>query len=139
MTDQPFTQTSFYKFLGEHKLMGARCTNCGALYLPPRPLCPQCYSDALEWLELPGEGEIAAFSAIAIAPTAMIEAGYGRDNPYCAGVVKLKNGLSISAQITGVDAIHPESIHIGAPVTVEFLERGEGEKKKTFLAFAVQA
>ena len=37
----------------------------------------------------------------------MIEAGYGRDNPYCSGIVKLKDGVSISAQILGVDVDHP--------------------------------
>jgi uncharacterized OB-fold protein len=89
----------------------------------------------MEWLEVEGVGELKAFTTIHIAPTAMLEAGYGRDKPYCTGIVKLASGLSISAQIVGVDALNPEGIKIGSPVEVEYIERGEGEEKETFLAF----
>lgn len=133
--EKDFTSVAFQKHLAEHKLMGARCRSCGAQYLPPRPLCSNCYSDDMECVEMPGVGTLAAFTTIHIAPTAMIAAGYGRDNPYCAGIVNLENGLSISAQITGVDASKPDTIKIGAPVTVDFIERGEEDLKKTFLAF----
>jgi uncharacterized OB-fold protein len=67
----------------------------------------------------------------------MLEAGYGRENPHCSGIVKLDNGLSISAQILGVDVANPERIQIGTPVKVSFLDRGEGEDAKTYLAFEV--
>jgi hypothetical protein len=135
MTDQDFTHSAFQKHLSEHKLMGTQCKSCGAKYLPPRPLCVNCYSDDMEWVEMPGEGTLAAFTTIHIAPTAMLAAGYGCDNPYCSGIVNLENGLSISAQILGVDVSHPQTIKIGAPLTVEFIERGESEEKKTYLAF----
>jgi uncharacterized OB-fold protein len=91
----------------------------------------------MEWAEVAGEGELSAFTTIHIAPTAMLDAGYSRDKPYCAGIVKLKDGLSISAQILGVDASKPEKIQVGTPVKVEYIERGEGEQKETFLAFRV--
>lgn len=133
--EKDFTSVAFQKHLSEHKLMGARCRSCGAQYLPPRPLCSNCYSDEMEWVEMPVEGTLAAFATIHIAPTAMLAAGYGRDNPHCSGIVNLKNGLSISAQILGVDTSKPETIKIGTLVTVEFIERGEGEEKKTYIAF----
>ena len=69
------------------------------------------------------------------AITAMIEAGYGRDNPYLAGIVQLEEGVKISAQILGADPGQPDTNLIGTPVEVEFVERGEGEEKQTFLAF----
>jgi uncharacterized OB-fold protein len=84
------------------------------------------------------KGRLAAFTTIHIAPTAMIEAGYGRDNPYCSGIVELANGLSISAQILGVDVNQPGEIVIGTPVEAEFTERGEGDEAKTFLAFRAE-
>lgn len=135
MSEQEFTSASFYKWLSGHKLMGARCRSCGAVYLPPRPLCPACYSSDMEWSELSGQGQLKAFTIIYIAPTAMIEAGYGRENPYCVGIVELDNGPAISAQILGVDVKQPERIAIGTPLQVAFVERGEGEAQKTFLAF----
>ncbi len=138
MADNDFSNTAFHQYLAEYKLMGAHCEACDTLYLPPRPMCPKCFGDDMNWVELPERGELIAFTTIHIAPTAMIEAGYGRDNPYISGVVRLENGLSISAQILGLDANKPEEIMIGTPVKAEYVERGEDEAKKTFLAFRAE-
>ncbi len=139
MSEQSFTGAAYYGFLKEHKFMGSRCPKCGSVYAPPRPLCSTCPGAELEWVELTGTGKLVSYSVIAIAPTAMIEAGYGRDNPYCSGVVELTEGPRISAQILGVDVAHPETIAIGTPVKVAFIERGEGDAQKTVLGFEVVA
>lgn len=130
-----FTADTFQERLDEHKFMGSRCQSCDALHLPPRSVCPVCYGDEMHWDELAGKGKLAAFTTVHIAPTDMIEAGYGRDNPYCVGIVQLDEGPSISAQILGVDPTRPEEIEIGTRLTVTFVERGEGEERRTFLAF----
>jgi uncharacterized OB-fold protein len=132
-----FTSAAFFRFLGEHKLMGSHCKSCGALYLPPRSLCTACYSaeEEMEWVEMSGRGKLLAFTTVHIAPTAMIEAGYDRRNPYCVGIVQLDNGPAISAQILGVDPTRPGEITIGTPLKVAFVERGEGEERRTYLAF----
>jgi uncharacterized OB-fold protein len=132
---QAFNGTSFYEFLAENKLMGSRCRSCGALHLPPRALCPDCYGDEMEWVEMGGEGKLLAFTTVHIAPTAMIEAGYGRDKPYCTGIVQLAEGPAISGQILGVDPARPQEIKIGTPLHVAFVRRGEGEAARTYLAF----
>jgi uncharacterized OB-fold protein len=135
MEKQEFTQAAFQAQLTGRKLMGARCRSCGMLYLPPRPMCPACYSQEMTWEELSGAGELEAFTIVYVAPSEMIAAGYGRDKPYCSGVVRLREGPAISAQILSVDTADPLSIQIGTKLKVEYIERGEGEDKKTFLAF----
>ena len=135
MPNDYFTQADFTKHLAEKKLMGSRCKTCGTTYLPPKSLCSDCYGDEMEWVEIEGKGKLKAFTTIHIAPTAMIEAGYSRENPYCSGIVELDNGLAISAQIVGVDAAQPGSISIGMPLQVEFIARGEAEQARTYLAF----
>jgi uncharacterized OB-fold protein len=55
--------------------------------------------------------------------------------PYCVGLVRLEEGPTISAQILGLDPKRPEEIEIGIPLRVAFLERGEGEARRTYLAF----
>ena len=130
-----FTASSFSMFLNEEKLMAAQCPDCKALYLPPRPLCTSCYNGTMEWVQLKGKGRLTAYSVIAVGPTFMFEEGYDRNNHYCAGIVQLEEGPRISARILGVDVKHPEAIKIGTPVEVQFLIRGEGENRKTFLAF----
>lgn len=136
-TSLPFTAASFNQFLNQKKLAGSRCKDCGTLYLPPRAICPNCHKNQMEWIELGGEGRLAAFTSIYVAPTFMVKQGYGRENPYVAGIVALDEGVKISARILGVDARHPTGIHIGAPMTVEFLEQGEGDQKTYALAFRV--
>jgi uncharacterized OB-fold protein len=138
VSDRDFSSTSFYRFLSEGRLMGSRCQACGTLHLPPRSLCPACYSGEMEWEQLDGKGKLVAFTSIYIAPTAMIAAGYGRDHPYCTGIVQLDGGPAISAQILGVDPARPEDIEIGMPLRVTYVERGEGDKQRTFLAFERQ-
>ena len=137
MAALPFTVASFNQFLKEKKLMASRCPACNALYLPPRAICPTCHSDQLEWAETSGRGRLAAFTSVYVGPTAMIAAGFDRNNPYVTGIVELDEGVKISARILGVDAKQPEQIKIGTPMTVAFVERGEGDKQQTFLAFQV--
>jgi uncharacterized OB-fold protein len=140
MPDQstrPLTAASFKQFLNEKKLMGSRCLKCHALYLPPRQICPKCHGDQLEWIEMSGRGKLAAFTSIYIGPSRMIAEGFDRNKPYCTGIVELDEGVKISARILGVDASQPETIQIGTPLMIEFLERGEVEQPATILAFKV--
>lgn len=120
MTERAFTADSFYAYLREGKLMAARCAGCGAVHLPPRPLCNRCQSPELAWVGLQGTGKLAAYTAIAVTPSFMAAQGFGRDNPYCAGIVELTEGPPISARILGVDASHPEMITIGTALRIVF-------------------
>ena len=124
---------SFYAYLEDNRLMGSRCESCRALHVPPRPLCPDCYGNDMSWEEMSGIGELIAFTTVHIGPTAMIAAGYDRHNPYCAGIVRLREGPAISGQIVGVDPSNPESIAVGSPLRATFVKRGY--EKGTFLAF----
>lgn len=139
MSDQtlvrPFTVASFNQYLAEGKLMASHCVDCGNLHLPPRAICPHCHSTNLEWVETSGKGKLAGFTVVYIAPTFMVEQGYGRDRPYVSGIVELEEGVKISARITGFDANQPETIQVGAPLVVDFITTGEGDKAKTYLAF----
>lgn len=47
----------FYENLREGKFTTTKCTKCGKVVYPPRVICPECYSDELEWIELPKKGK----------------------------------------------------------------------------------
>ncbi len=130
-----FTHTAYSSYLNDHRLMGSKDLQTGEVFLPPRPMNPETFSTTMEWVELKGEGTLQAFTIVYIAPTAMIEAGYDRKNPYCVGIVKLEEGPMMSGLILGVDVRNSASIQIGMPLKVSFVDRGEGEGKQTFLAF----
>ena len=135
MEARPFSDISYQQFLNEEKLMGSKCQKCGALFTPPRPICIKCHGTEMEWVEMKGKGKLAAFTCIAVGPPFMIEEGYDRKHPYVSGVVELEEGTKVDARIEEIDGGKPETIKIGAPLTVKFLHRGEGENLKTFLAF----
>lgn len=135
MSDIEFTSTTHYKNLAEKSLVGSRCKTCGKSFYPARPICPDCHNSDMEAVIFSGKGTLAAYSVIYIAPTAMIQAGHDRKNPYCTAVVKLEEGPKICAQLVGVDLTHPETIKIGTAVTATFLVRGDGDTAKTYLGF----
>ena len=135
MEERPFSDFIYEQFLNEEKLMGSRCKKCGALFSPPRPICIKCNANEMDWVEMKGEGKLAAFTTIAVGPPFMIEEGYDREHNYCTGVVELEEGAKTVARIEGVNTGMPETIKIGMPLVVQFLHRGEGEKMKTYLAF----
>lgn len=135
MEGRPFTNASYEQFLNEEKLMGTRCKKCGALFLPPCPICIKCYGDEMEWVEMKGKGKLAAFTCVLVGPPFMVKEGYDRKHPYVSGVVELEEGVKIAARIEEVDGNKPETIKIRMPLTVEFLHRGEGTDLRTFLAF----
>lgn len=130
-----FTTAHFSNAVNEHKLIGSRSRSTGELFIPPRAISPTNFGDDFDLVELSGRGTLAAFTIVYIGTAPMIAAGYDRKNPYCVGVIDLAEGAKISAQIVGVDVKHPEQIKIGTPLQATFIERGEGEAKKTFLAF----
>ena len=117
--------------------MAAQCEGCGKLFVPPRPMCPNCHGEEMTWVEVSGKGKLAAFTAVYIGPNAMIEAGYDRTNPYMTGVVKLDEGPMISAQILGLDTTQPDVSTIGTPLSVTFIERERGGETQTYLAFEI--
>ena len=45
------------------RLSTTRCTGCGHVDWPPRGFCPECAGDAFEWVDLPTEGTVHAFTA----------------------------------------------------------------------------
>jgi len=135
MGQPEFTVASFNQFLSEKKLMGSKCAKCGATYLPPRALCKKCHSQEMEWVEMVEKGKLAAFTCIAVGSTMMCQEGFDRKNLYCSGIVELDSGQKIASQILGVNANQPDAVKVGTPLEIEFVERGEGDAKKTYLGF----
>lgn len=116
--ERSFTATSFQMFLNEGRLMGARCVDTGEIFVPPRPMCPRTHSTRMEWVELSGLATLLTFTSIYIGTTAMIEAGFDRQHPYCSGIVELVEGPRISAQIMGFDPAQPQEIRLGQRLRV---------------------
>ncbi|MGP8077497.1 MAG: Zn-ribbon domain-containing OB-fold protein [Thermoplasmata archaeon] len=110
----------FFVRLAEGHLSTTRCAGEGRLLWPPRTACPYCHSETLEWVDLPAEGRIYAFSAVlAGAPL-----GMESEVPFSVGLVDLDGGpLRLFGRIEGRGW---ESLRIGGRVRVEPYAVGDG-------------
>jgi len=84
----PFTKvTEFAQHLKDGRLMGSKCTKCGATSFPPRADCGTCMSGDFEFIEYSGRGTLQTYTRIDAAPT-----GFDDVVPYTLGVVDLAEG-----------------------------------------------
>jgi uncharacterized OB-fold protein len=136
--EKEFTIQNYLEYIQNKKLMGSKCKDCGTLYAPVRKLCTKCNSLNMEWVEMSGKGELAAFTCITVGTPYFIEKGYDRNKPYCFSVIKLEEGPMVSAQLVGVNESEPDTINIGMHVKVKFLETEMAGEIKIDLGFEPQ-
>ncbi len=48
----------FYDNLKVGRFTTTKCKKCGHVAYPPRVICPECYSDELEYIDLPKKGKV---------------------------------------------------------------------------------
>ena len=92
-----------------------RCTPCGHLRFPPRPMCPRCQSFECGWVPVSGRGTVYSW-VVAHPPLlpAFVDLA-----PLVVLLVELEEGddLRIVGNLLGEG---PEDIAIGMPVEVAF-------------------
>ena len=95
-----------------YRYEAAKCTSCGKVFFPPRQVCNGCRGQEFEKVILAKNGVIETFTVIRVAPT-----GFTDEAPYAVGIIKLDDGVKLTAQIVDCD---PERISIGDKVRLEF-------------------
>jgi uncharacterized OB-fold protein len=103
-----------------YRYEAARCNACGKIHFPPRMVCRGCGGTAFSKTTLAQEGTIETFTVIRVPPT-----GFVAEAPYAVGIVKLDDGVKVTAQIVDVAL---DQLEIGQRVRIEFrLVQKEGE------------
>ena len=108
----------FWKATTEGRLVLLRCEECGVVIWYPRPLCPDCGSTIVVWIEGSGLGTVYSFSVVYRSA-----GSYQRAVPYVVAYVELAEGPRVLTNIIGCD---PEQVYIGQPVRVVFCDTGDG-------------
>ena len=108
MTEPGITLRQFFDRAREGRLTGVRCRKCGELAIPPKELCPACHERAWEPVPLAGEGTIASYTVIRVAPRA-----YAADAPYAVAAVRLTEGVSLLGRVVDIPL---EKVAVGLPV-----------------------
>jgi uncharacterized OB-fold protein len=52
----------FYDNLKAGRFTTTKCKKCGHVAYPPRIICPECYSEELEYIDLPKRGKVIVFT-----------------------------------------------------------------------------
>ena len=61
--DGQFNRISqFYNSLRAGKFTTTQCKRCSHVAWPPRVICPECYAEDLEWVQLSKRGKVITFS-----------------------------------------------------------------------------
>ncbi len=108
-------------------LIATRCSQCKQLFFPQTILCLKCHSEAVEKVQLKGQGTLYSFT-VCHMPAA------GFEPPYAIGYVELISGIRVFGPITGWE--HRE-LKIGMPMkmVVEPLKRDREGRKLWSYAF----
>lgn len=108
----------YWTAAAEGTLLVRECRDCGLVYHYPRSLCPDCFSEHVEWREASGRGEVYSFS------TARTMSGWPEDDlPLVLAYVELEEGPRV---MTNVDT-DPSAVEIGTRVEVEFRDVDDEE------------
>ena len=108
------TQDNAFFFEGAKAgtLLIQRCASCGLLRHPPGPMCPACRS--LEWdtVEASGRGTVYSFVINHYPQVPAFE------YPLAVALIELEEGTRLVSDVIDCD---PHDVHVGMPVTVEFV------------------
>ena len=107
--DASEVSTPFWDATRERRLVLQRCPTCDAFVWYPRPFCPACLRESLEWTEVSGFGSVYAVSVHHRAPSPEMAARA----PYAVALVELEEGARLMGNVVGCD---PAEVHVGQRV-----------------------
>ena len=78
----------FYDNLREGRFTTTKCRKCGNVAFPPGVICPKCWSEELEWVDLPQRAKVVTFTETQAGapigfprPLIMAWLGFDKDSP----------------------------------------------------------
>jgi uncharacterized OB-fold protein len=107
----------FWDGVRDGKLLIQRCSGCGTLRHPPRPMCPRCQSLGWDSIEASGRGTVHSFVMPKHPPLPFM----GDD--YIVVLVDLEEGTRI---VSNLYDVAPADATIGMPVEVRFERFDDG-------------
>jgi uncharacterized OB-fold protein len=108
VTERVIHLKSFFEEARAGRLTGIRCDRCGELAIPPKQYCPRCHERAWQPVPLSGQGTIASFTVIRVAPRS-----HTGQTPYAVAQVELTEGVRLLGRVVDVPL---DALAIGLPV-----------------------
>ncbi|MBS4214903.1 MULTISPECIES: Zn-ribbon domain-containing OB-fold protein [Neobacillus] len=108
----------FWQGCKEHKLLIQKCEDCSSYIFYPRVLCPNCFSEKVEWVQSSGVGKVYSFT-IARRPGGP---AFKDEVPYVVALIELEEGVRMLSNIIDVDV---DKVDCDMPVEVVFQVEGD--------------
>jgi uncharacterized protein len=84
----------FWEGLDDGVLRTTRCDKCGYMTFPPKPICPDCWSKNVQWVDLAGRGVLYTYTEVSAAP-----AMFADETPYVLCLVDLDEGVRCLSRV----------------------------------------
>ena len=107
----------WFAALSNGQLIGTRCTSCGFTTANPKLACQECYCEnSTEWVKLPTEGKIHAFTVCYFGAEAFLD-----QTPFILGLIQFEGvDTLLLTRIIGLDPFKPDLSWINTPVKAKF-------------------
>lgn len=103
----------FYQGLKQRLLLLPYCRACNKPHLPPGPVCPFCFADAIDWRKASGRGKVSTWTVVHKAWFPAFQ----DDIPYNVVQVELEEGPRLTANVAG---IRNEELKVGLAVEIVY-------------------
>ncbi|WP_281783299.1 Zn-ribbon domain-containing OB-fold protein [Sinimarinibacterium flocculans] len=84
----------YWQALAAGRLQTTQCLECGALSYPPKPICPHCWCDRVEWQGIDPQGALYSWTRVHAGPEM-----FAAEIPYDVGIVDLDAGLRVALRL----------------------------------------
>ena len=97
------------------------CKSCGRFHFYPRPVCPECWSDDLDWRPVSGRGTVWSYTVVRFAHGA--HEGWKTRVPYAVALIELAEGVRMMGNVVDCPV---ESVRSGMAVELAYREYEDG-------------
>ena len=113
----------FWAGVAEGELRLQRCSTCGVVRHPPRPMCPACHGLTWTTQRASGRGVVHSY----VIPRVPVPPGF--DDGYIVALIELEEGVRLVSSLTGVE---PDAVRNEMPVEVVFEPIDDGRLMHRF-------
>jgi hypothetical protein len=103
----------FWDGCREGRFLVRHCRACGVDSFYPRPFCPKCWSDDVDWKAASGQGILYTYSVVHVNDLPP----FPERVPYVAAVVELDEGPRV---LTNIEGAGFDALAVGMRVEVHF-------------------
>ncbi len=107
----------WFAALANGQLLGTKCSDCGFTTANPKLSCQEC-GEPTEWVKLPHEGKLHAFTVCHFGAEAFLD-----QTPFILGLIEFEGVDTLFlTRILGLDPLKPTLDWIGTPVEAKFVK-----------------